>query len=255
MSAVAQAASLLKTNETVELGGDYLDVLGAHDAIGPHRGQQVFRSEFVPKVYERYWRPMVSRFFLGFSGPSEEEERRMALEMMQIREGDQVIDVGCGTGNYTRHLAREAGEGLTVGLDASETMVAAAAAQSNRENLAYLRGDACALPFEDEAFDVACSVGVIHMLEEPMVALGEMVRVVAPGGRIVILASCARKERQRGARGGVITFGRDELTGALREHGLREIEQTVIRRGQFVVARKAEEAGRNEPGAGAARAS
>lgn len=238
MSAVVQAAGLLKTDEAVDLGGDYLDVLGEHDPIGPHRGQQVFRRKFVAKVYERHWRPMVSRFFFGFSGPGEEEERRIALEMMRIGEGDQVIDVGCGTGNYTRHLARAAGEGLTVGLDASETMVAAAAERSDRANLAYLRGDACALPFGDETFDVACSVGVIHMVEEPMVALGEMVRVLTPGGRLVVVASCARKESKRGARAGVITFGRDELTGALREHGLGEIEQKVIQRGQFVAARK-----------------
>src|SRR6185295_2882108 len=203
MSAVVQAAGLLKTDDGVELGGDYLDVLGEHDPIGPHRGQQVFRTRFVPKVYERYWRPTVSRFFFGFSGPSEEVERRFVLGMMRIGDGDQVIDVGCGTGNYTRHLARAAGEGLTVGLDASEAMVAAAAARSDRENLAYLRGDACALPFADESFDVACSVGVIHMVEEPLVALGEMVRVLAPGGRLAVVVSCARKERHRGKRGGI----------------------------------------------------
>jgi ubiquinone/menaquinone biosynthesis C-methylase UbiE len=239
MSAVAQAAGLLKTEEALDLGGEYLDVLGEHDPIGPHRGQQAFRGKFVPKVYERYWRPMVSRLFFGFSGPSAAEERRMALEMMRIREGDQVIDVGCGTGNYTRHLARAAGEGLTVGLDASETMLAAAAARSDRENLAYLRGDACALPFEDETFDVACSVGVIHMVEEPLAALAEMARVLAPGGRLVVLASCARKEKEQGMkRQGLVFFGKDELTGALREHGLQEIEQKVVGHGQFVVAQK-----------------
>ncbi len=241
MSAVIQAAGLLKTNEEVDLEREYLDVLGESDPIGPHRGQQVFRSGFVPKVYERHWRPMVSRFFFGFSGPSADEERQMALEMMRISEGDQVIDVGCGPGNYTRHLAQAAGEGLTVGLDASESMLTAAVAASDRENLVYVRGDACALPFEDETFDVACSVGVIHMVEQPLVALAEMVRVLAPGGRLVVLASCARKERQRGARRGLTTFGRDELTGALREHGLGEIEQKVIRRGQFVVAQKPSE--------------
>lgn len=238
MSAVAQAAGLLKTEEALDLGGQYLDVLGEHDPIGPHRGQQAFRRKFAPKIYERYWRPMVSRLFFGFSGPSAAEERRMALEMMRIQEGDQVIDVGCGTGNYTRHLAQAAGEGLTVGLDASETMLAAAAARSDRKNLAYLRGDACALPFEDETFDVACSVGVIHMVEEPLAALAEMVRVLAPGGRLVVLASCARKEEPRSEHQGLIFFGKHELTDALREHGMQDIEQKVIGRGQFVVAQK-----------------
>jgi SAM-dependent methyltransferase len=222
MSAVVQAVGLLKTSEAVDLGGDYLDVLGARDPIDPQRG----------------WTQAVSRFFLGFFGPGTGKVRQIVLEMARIREGDQVIDVGCGPGDYTRHLARAAGEGLTVGLDASEEMVVAAAASGDRENLAYLRGDACALPFEEETFDVACSVGAIHMVEEPMVALGEMVRVLAPGGRLVVAASCARRERHRGVRGGVTVFGRDELTAALREYGLDEIEQKAIRRGQIVVAQK-----------------
>jgi SAM-dependent methyltransferase len=238
MSAVTQAAGLLKTGEAVELGGEFLDVLGKRDPIAPHRAHQAFRGKFIPKIYERYWRPMISRLFFGLSGPSAKRERQMALEMMRIREGNQVIDVGCGTGNYTRHLAQAAGEGLTVGLDASETMLAAAASRSDRENLAYLRGDACALPFEDETFDVACSVGVIHMLEEPLLALAEMARVLAPGGRLVVVASCVSKERQRGTRRGIVFFGRDELTDALRGHGLGDIDQKVVGHGQFVVAQK-----------------
>jgi SAM-dependent methyltransferase len=238
MSAVGQAAGLLKWNEPVDVDVDYLDVLGGNDPIGPRRGQQVFRSKALPRVYERVWRPAVSRFFLGLSGPGATKERRIALAMLEVREGDQAIDVGCGPGNYTRPLAQAAGSGLTIGLDASEAMVAAAAKRGGGENLAYLRGDACALPFEDESFDVACSVGVIHMVDEPLVALAEMVRVLAPGGRMLVLASCARRERQRRQRGGVTIFGRDELTGALRDRGLVEIEQRVIRRGQFVAAQK-----------------
>lgn len=238
MSAVVQAAGLLKWSKPVNVDGDYLDVLGERDPIGPHRGQQVFRSRVLPKFYERFWRPAVSRFFLGLSGPGAAKEQRIALAMLDVHAGDQVIDVGCGPGNYTRPLAQAAGEGLTIGLDASEAMVAAAAKRGGGENLAYLRGDACALPFEDGSFDIACSVGVIHMVDEPLVALGEMVRLLAPGGRLLVLASCARRDRQRGVRGGVTIFGRDELTGALRGHGLEDVEQRVIRRGQFVAAQK-----------------
>lgn len=238
MSAVVQAAGLLKSRSLASPDGGYLDVLGERDAIGPHRGQQVFRSKALPKVYERFWRPAVLRFFVGISGPNTEEEREIALRMLGVRAGDQVIDVGCGPGNYTPHLARLAGEGLTVGLDASESMVATAVGRGGPQNLAYVRGDAGALPFEDESFDRACSVGVIHMLEQPHAGLAEMVRVLAPGGRLAIVASCARKERQRGERGGVTIFGKDELTGALREHGLERIEQQVVKRGQFVAASK-----------------
>jgi SAM-dependent methyltransferase len=238
MSAVAEAASLLKQDRQVKLDDAYLDVLGESDAIGPHRGQQVFRSKMVPKIYERIWRPAVSRYFFGLKGPKIEEERRLVLEMAAVEPGDRVLDVGCGTGNYTRWLAEAADGGLTVGLDASESMVAAAAAHDRGENIAYLRGDASALPFEDESFDVACSIGVIHLVEEPLVAFSEMVRVLAPGGRLMVAVSCALRESRRGRRSGTMIFGRDEVTGVLREHGLEGIEQKVIRRGQLVAGRK-----------------
>lgn len=220
----------------------YVDVLGDRDAIGPHLGQQVFRRKMLVFIYERLWRPLVSRFFLGFRGPKAIEEKRLAVEMLGVSPGDRVIDVGCGPGNYTRDLAEAAGSGFVVGIDASEAMLAVAAKRHGTANSAFLRADACVLPFGDGVFDAACSVGVIHMVEKPMVALEEMVRVLSPGGRLVILASCAPRGRPGRARAGLTIFGHDELTGALRDRGLVEVEQRVVRRGQFVSARKPEEA-------------
>lgn len=237
MSANAEVAGLLISSKPPDAKGGYLDVLGEQDAIGPHRGQQLFRKRAFLKIYERLWRPLVARLSLGFRGPNAAKERRIALEMLDVRSGERVIDVGCGPGNYTRHLARAAGDGLTIGLDASEAMVAEAAKRGGGENLAYLRGDACALPFVDGSFDVACSIGVIHMVDEPLVALAEMVRVLAPGGRLAVLASCARKDRRR-EHAGLTFFARNELIDELRGHGFTEIEQRVIKRGQFIAARK-----------------
>jgi SAM-dependent methyltransferase len=238
MSAVAETAGLLKQDQRVNLDDAYLDVLGERDAIGPHRNQQVFRSKLVPKIYESIWRPLVARCLFGLAGPRFGEERRLVLAMAGVEPGARVLDVGCGTGNYTRWLAQAADGGLTVGLDASESMVAAAAARDRDANIAYLRGDANALPFEDGSFDVACSVGAIHLLEEPLQALGEMVRVLAPGGRLLVAVTCVPRESRKRRRGGVVMFGRDEVTGALREHGLQGIEQKVVGRGQFVAAQK-----------------
>lgn len=220
----------------------YVDVLGDRDAIGPHPGQQVFRRKFVTVVYERFWRPLVSKFFLGPRGPNALEEKRLTVDMLAVSAGDRVIDVGCGPGNYTRDLADAAGTGLVVGMDASEAMVAAAVKRSGRKNTAYLRADGCALPFADGTFDAACSVGVIHMIERPVLALEEIVRVLAPGGRLAVATTCAREGKPRHARGGVTTFARGEVTGLLREQGLVDIDQRVIGRGQFVSARKPGEA-------------
>jgi hypothetical protein len=82
-------------------------------------------------------------------------------------------------------------------------------------------------------------------MERPMRALDEIARVLAPGGRIALLASC-----NRGPLPAVITsppvkrltgvrvFGRDELTGALAARGLIPIRQHVTGLAQFVAARK-----------------
>lgn len=224
------------------INAGYVDVLGDRDAIGPHRGQQVFRKRILTLIYERLWRPVVARVFFGFRGPSAVEEKQLTVDMLEVSPGDRVIDVGCGPGNYTKDLAEASGSGLVVGIDASEAMVAAAARRSGRANSAYLRADACALPFADGTFDAACSVGVIHLIEEPMRALEEIVRVLAPGGRMALVATCAKGSKAGRTRGGLTVFGRDELTDALRKGGLVDIDQRVFRRGQFVSARKPREA-------------
>jgi SAM-dependent methyltransferase len=216
----------------------YVDVLAGADAIGPHRGQQVFRKRIVVLVYERIWRPLVSRFFFGLRGPRAKAERQMTVNMLQLAPGDRVIDVGCGPGNYTRSLGQATGDGLVVGIDASEAMVAAAARRGGGANLAYLRGDGSALPFAEGQFDGACCVGVIHLIEDPMAALDEIVRVLSPGGRLAIAATCGREGAPARVRGGMTIFARNELVEGLSARGCVEIDQRIIGRGQIISARK-----------------
>ena len=129
---------------------------------------------------------------MGLTGPGTAEEHRMALEMLSISPGDRVLDVACGPGNFTRDFARAAGDGLVVGIDASETMLEVAVRETEDDNVAYVRGDACDLPFRDGSFDAVCCFAALYLIEEPMRALGEIVRVLAPGGRVALLTSCNR---------------------------------------------------------------
>jgi SAM-dependent methyltransferase len=223
----------------------YLDLLGQRNPTGAHPGQRLMLSRVLPLVYRRLWRPLGARLLMGLTGPDTAEEHRMALEMLSIASGDRVLDVGCGPGNFARDFAAAAGDGLVVGLDASASMLATAVREGGDANVAYVRGDACTLPFRDASFDAVCCFAALYLIEEPLRALAEIARVLAPGGRVALLSSCNRGPLPVSAGNavgrrlsGVRVFGRDELTGALDERGLTGIEQRVAGFAQFVSARK-----------------
>ena len=250
--AIEQALSLFAEpvpSEEIDVGRGYLDLLGQRDPTGTRLGQRLMVSRVLPLVYQRFWRPLGGRLLMGLTGPGTEEEHQMALEMLSIEPGDRVLDVACGPGNFSRDFAPAASEGLVVGIDASASMLDVAVRDTDEANVVYLRGDACALPFRDGSFDAICCFAALYLIEEPMRALAEIVRVLAPGGRVALLTSCNRGLLPAGAastivRGlsGVRVFGRDELTRALHDDGLIEIDQQVSGLAQFVSGRKPEEA-------------
>ena len=218
----------------------YADVLGDDDPTGRGVGQRAMISGLVPRIYERVWRPVLAPLLMA----GRRDERALALEMLAIEPGDAVLDVGCGPGNFTRAFARASGDGLVVGLDASRTMLEQAARESNPPNVRYVRADAAALPFPDASFDAVCCFAALYFIEEPLRAIDEMVRVLAPGGRIALLSSVARGPVPAGAVDAVVrratgtrVFGPDELTGALARHGLTAIDRRLAGAAQFVSAR------------------
>lgn len=228
-----------------DIGRGFLDLLGDQDPTGRRLGQRLMVSRLLPLVYQRYWRPLGTRFLMGVTGPGAEEEHRIALEMLSISPGDRVLDVACGPGNFTRDFARAAGNGLVVGIDASPTMLDVAVRDTDGANVAYVRGDACDLPFRDASFDAVCCFAALYLIEQPMRALEEIVRVLAPGGRVALLSSCSRGPLPASAANAVVrtlsgvrVFGRDELTGALVGSGLVDVEQRVTGLAQFVSGRR-----------------
>jgi SAM-dependent methyltransferase len=225
----------------------WLELLGGANPTGSHPGQQLMLSRMLPRIYEHLWRPLGARLLMGAAGPDTREEHRIALEMLALSAGESVLDVACGPGNFTRSFALAVDDGLVVGIDASKTMLARAVKETGSANVAYVRGDACALPFRDDAFDAICCFAALYLIDEPMRALDEIARVLAPGGRVALLSSCNRgplpvRVADAAARRliGVRIFARDELTGALRARGLSDIEQRVVGLAQFVSARKRE---------------
>lgn len=108
--------------------------------------------------------------------------------MLRAGVGSHVLDVGCGTGADVRALAARVGPGgRVVGLDSSEQQIARARpAGPGSAPVEFLHGEADALPFADGTFDVARAERVLQHVPDPGAAVAEMLRVVKPGGQVLI---------------------------------------------------------------------
>jgi ubiquinone/menaquinone biosynthesis C-methylase UbiE len=130
-------------------------------------------------------------------GEEMEDHHRYVTEQtirhMDLRPGERILDLGCGTGWATRILARLAGEGpagfgQVIGLDVSDEMVRRARAQSTDfENVMYVWGTADKIPWEENYFDKVLSVESFYYYPDQERALAELFRVMAPHGRMFIL--------------------------------------------------------------------
>jgi demethylmenaquinone methyltransferase/2-methoxy-6-polyprenyl-1,4-benzoquinol methylase len=110
--------------------------------------------------------------------------RRRTRQCLQLHAGERVLDLAAGTGVSTVELAR--GGIDAVACDFSLGMLRAGRAVKKRREVPFVAGDAMHLPFRDAAFDAAViSFGLRNVSDVPA-ALLEMVRVVRPGGRLVI---------------------------------------------------------------------
>ena len=97
------------------------------------------------------------------------------------------LDVAAGTGHAARSLAPRVR--AAVAIDLTPAMLAAgrrAAGESGVRNIVFQLGDAAALPFLDESFDVVVSRFALHHVENPRAVIAEMARCVRPGGRIAL---------------------------------------------------------------------
>jgi ubiquinone/menaquinone biosynthesis C-methylase UbiE len=171
-----------------------------------------------------------------------DQQKPRSLDLLQLRPGHQVLDVGCGVGDVTRLVGKQVGaRGRVVGIDLSKLLIDEARRRTEGLSLPieYATGDARALDFAAESFDASRVDRTLMFLDEPRRALAEMVRVTRPGGRIVcgefdmetaIVDSPYRSLTRRITDHWCDTIpsgwiGR-QLPGLMREMGLRDV--TVV---------------------------
>jgi arsenite methyltransferase len=115
-------------------------------------------------------------------------ERRRAIvrSALGAAPGERVLDVGCGPGFYCAELLEDVGDlGSVVGLDGSAAMLALAARRCG-DRVELREADATSLPVEDASFDAVLSIQVQEYVPDVAASLGELHRVLRPGGRALV---------------------------------------------------------------------
>ena len=131
------------------------------------------------------------RFFdAGNQLPGIRALKPIMLEALSLHRGLQVLEVGCGAGEDVRTIARRvAPEGRVLGIDASPSIVAEATRRSEGRNsgVRFRVGDALALDLPDASVDRCRAERLLmHVNGDPALAIGELARVLRPGGRAVV---------------------------------------------------------------------
>jgi ubiquinone/menaquinone biosynthesis C-methylase UbiE len=133
------------------------------------------------------------RFFIEFLDAretigGEREVKELILEMLDLKPGARVLDVGSGTGDDARKMAKHVGpRGQVIGVDSSEALVAESKRRATETGLPveFRHADARKLDFPNATFDRIRTDRVLMFVLEIEMALAEIARVLRPGGRLV----------------------------------------------------------------------
>jgi ubiquinone/menaquinone biosynthesis C-methylase UbiE len=145
-------------------------------------------------IYESAWF-RTGPLYAFFAGIDFREEYEMIIDAANLDGDEMLLDLGCGSGIYSRPLARKLRRGAVVGFDLSMPMLNHASTRARVlgiENLVFVHGNALKLPFPDTHFDGANCTATIHLFSEKelLTVLGEINRVLKPGAHFT--TSCLR---------------------------------------------------------------
>jgi ubiquinone/menaquinone biosynthesis C-methylase UbiE/uncharacterized protein YbaR (Trm112 family) len=218
-------------------GARYPVTDGLVDLVPPKPAQaetpniRVMESSLLARVYERAWRPVLTRLLTGMS---HDAERAWSLDRLAPAADATVLDLACGPGNTTRTVAAAVPAGLVLGIDFSTAMLreALAAASTGRATVGYARGDAHRLPLQPDSVDAANCAGAFYLFSDPPRVLAGIAAALRVGGRFTLMAS--QQPRVGGAvaaklvrPGGLRIYARDEMEGLLDDAGFDVLDRRI----------------------------
>lgn len=216
--------------------------------------QGVMESRLYSRFYENTARPWFTSIV---SDRSVEEEMRVSADLLELGPESIVLDVACGTSNFTRFFAEQIGsstkgyddQSLVVGMDLSWPMLEKARDYLRRDGLNdrifLVRGDATRMPVGRASFNRLHCAGALHFMDDIDEALRNFARALDPEGICVIGTFLARgplvwRLAQRAAElpTNFHWFEREELHERLERAGLSVVEDRISKQAISVKARR-----------------
>ena len=237
--------SCTKCGASFEVKNGVIDLLPE----APHQehmwGSALEWNPFVQFYESRWWRRgLVNNVYLAISF---DDEFEMIVKAANLKDEGIILDLACGSGIYTRPLARKCTSGTAVGLDLSMPMLDYASAKAQEEeisNLLFVHGDASDLPFPENQFDVVNCCGALHLFPDLPQVLLEIFRVLKPGGHFTggigrwpFHGGFGRKFRDLyRQKAGVRGFFREELVSLFEKAGFINMVIHYERRAWFIMS-------------------
>ena len=216
--------------------------------------QKVMESGLYSRLYEKHARPKLTSLI---SDRTIDEEMDLAADYLELSPETMLLDVACGTGNFTRYFAQRIGSGVTgyddqslvVGMDISWAMLQRARSYLRRDGVNdrvfLLRGDATRIPLGRATFDRVHCAGGLHLMDDIDEALRHFARVLEPGGICVVstfLLNGGVFKRIAKRLAEIPTdfhwFERDELHERMERAGFELVTDSVSREAITVKARR-----------------
>lgn len=156
------------------------------------------RPRFIA-LQARHAKGPLGRLIASIMARETHHDNLRAIEALDVRPSDNVLDIGTGHGQALSKLAASAPSGVVTGIDPSELMVEIATTRNaplvSAGRVQIMKADAADLPFPDETFEKAMAVHVLYFWTSLGVSLKEIVRVLKPGGRLVLVFRSAADQR------------------------------------------------------------
>lgn len=143
--------------------------------------ERVFSDEDFANDYAKKHKKMVEKFGQEYS---------VKLKSRGFEKG-RIIDVGCGSGGTAVVLAKNFSESEVFGIDLSEPLLGlanqTAQTASLEKRLRFEMANVHKIPYDDNSFDVALNINMVHLVEDPVQMLNEMERILVPDGFLFIV--------------------------------------------------------------------